>query len=127
MENNFAKYIDKILDKYSTNRSECFEKVKEFIEITKEVGGLTKRESKFIEDILTDENILLLISKNISCYRLYTTYIADKAKSNSNTYTSAVCGSSSRSANVDRCGMPIKDTPSVSVDRCGGGGSSRGC
>lgn len=127
MENNFAKYVDKIIEKYSANNKECFEKVKEFVEITKEVGGLTRKEKKFVEDILTDENILLMISKNITCHRLYTTYVADKIQTSSQTYTSAVCGSSSRTANVDRCGMPINDTSSVSVDRCGGGGSSRGC
>lgn len=150
MENSFANYVDGIIKRYKYNKTECFNKIKEFIEITKEVGGLKKSEIRFIDEVLTDSNIKYIISEDISCYRIYSVFKQSGKKNDTKRENSFTCGTTSyrerRAIISDRCGNPISNqvtydrcgevsssSSSVTLDRCGNpvsnssSGSSRGC
>ena len=74
MEINFARYLDTLVKKYNDNYL-AFNKVKEFISIAQEIGGLNDREKKFIQVVLTDENIQEVISTQKSFLKLYTKFV----------------------------------------------------
>lgn len=152
MEKKFTVFIDKIIEKNKNNTQLAISKVKEFLEIAKDVGGLTNVEMLFITRILTDENIVYMVENKVSCEIMFNIFAKSKTAPEKRlkvTQTSNICGSlsfSERRKNIsrDRCG---EGSSSNTSDRCGssntsnrcggssssstsdrcGGGSSRGC
>ena len=144
MEINLAKYLDTILRK-SNDKYEIYTKVKDFIAVAKEIGGLKPMERKFINEVLTDSNLKIIIKEGktfTSVYRNFLKIEKEYDQKGGNQVTSSGCGSVSfadRRAS-ERCGATTNDRcgpsdvsitndrcgPSMGYDRCGGG-TSRGC
>ena len=136
MEINFAKFIDNIVSKNKESKREAFEKVKQFIEITKSTGGLTNIEERFITEKLTEENIRQFILSGISFSRVYNNFVAQNSVSSESysikNYSQDRCGTASHydrreSLSSDRCGQPVNDRCGNQVSAKCGGYPSRGC
>ena len=143
MEINLAKYLDTIVRK-TNDKYEIYKQVKEFISVAKEIGGLKPIEKKFIDEILTDGNIKMIIKEGKTFTSVYRKFMQlEKDYTKKETISSGVCGSVSfaERRNSDRCGSSVTNDrcgpsnvtitndrcgPSAYADRCGGG-RSRGC
>lgn len=118
MEQRIAKYLDTIAEKYP-NKKQAFNKIKEFIEIVKETGGLNNKDTFFVNKALTDENIKLVLESNVEFVRLYEAFTTPTNIRKTKSSSSFSCGTSMADrrkamANNDRCGESIPKT-----DRCG--------